>query len=95
MVLKHTMHFRVEHIFLIHRKTGLLLAHSAAPEASAQDPQLVSSMLSAIQDFVRDSFSEEAVAAGRIDTACSADLLLWSEGQTIRIPCCHVIRGNP
>lgn len=42
---------------LIHRKTGLLIEHVAAPEVTSQDLQLVSGMLSAIQEFVRDSRS--------------------------------------
>jgi hypothetical protein len=37
----------------IHRKTGLMLEHVAA-DRYHHDPQLVSGMLSAIQDFVRD-----------------------------------------
>ena len=60
VVLRHTAVFRVEHLFLVHRKTGLLLAHEAADDATTRDPQLVSAMLSAIQDFVRDSFDESA-----------------------------------
>ncbi len=94
VVLKHTMHFRVEHIFLIHRKTGLLLAHAAAPEASAQDPQLVSGMLSAIQDFVRDSFEGSRGGGGGIDTLRLGDLLLWSEEGPFAF-LAAVIRGNP
>ena len=57
VVLKHTLVFQVEHVFLIHRHTGLLISHVAAENAASQDPQIVSSMLVAIQDFVRDSFS--------------------------------------
>ena len=57
VVLKHTLVYQVEHVFLVHRHTGLLIAHVAAENAVSQDPQLVSSMLMAIQDFVRDSFS--------------------------------------
>jgi CheY-like chemotaxis protein len=48
--------YRVEQIFLIHKKTGLLLQHVMAQEAVIQDADLVSGMLTAIQDFVRDSF---------------------------------------
>src|SRR6478752_8375088 len=76
VVLKHTVVFRVEHIFLIHRKTGLLLEHVAAQNAAAQDPQMVSGMLTAIQDFVRDSFTQ-AKDGGGIDTLRLGDLLLW------------------
>src|SRR5262249_51834963 len=58
-VLNHTLVYRVDHFFLIPRHTGLLIVHAASPDATGQDPQLVSSMLAAIQDFVRDSFAEQ------------------------------------
>ncbi len=57
IVLLHTLLYRVEQAFLIHRQTGLLLLQATAPAVAAQDPQLVSGMLTAIQDFVGDSFS--------------------------------------
>jgi OOP family OmpA-OmpF porin len=56
VALLHSLVFRVEQVFLIHKKTGLPIAHAVAPEVAIQDPSLVSGMLSAIQDFVRDSF---------------------------------------
>lgn len=57
IVLANTVVYRVEQVFLIHRQTGLLLAHVAAEEAVVQDADMVSGMLSAIRDFVHDSFS--------------------------------------
>jgi outer membrane protein OmpA-like peptidoglycan-associated protein len=95
VVLKHTVEYRVEHVFLIHRETGLLLEHVAAPEATAQDPQLVSGMLTAIQDFVRDSFEgSHKHGSGGIDTLRLGDLLLWcEEGPSAFLAA--VIRGNP
>lgn len=97
VVLRHTAVFRVEHLFLIHRKTGLLLAHVAREDATTRDPQLVSAMLSAIQDFVRDSFDESAGGgtSGRsIDSLRLGDLLLWcEEGPSAFLAA--VIHGNP
>lgn len=59
IVVLRSMLYRVEQVFLIHRDSGLLLQHVEAPpvEAAAQtkDPEMVSGMLTAIQDFVRDS----------------------------------------
>jgi outer membrane protein OmpA-like peptidoglycan-associated protein len=46
----------VEQVFLMHRETGLLLQQMSNPETAAQDGDLISSMLAAIRDFVRDSF---------------------------------------
>ncbi len=95
VVLKHTVEFRVEHVFLIHRKTGLLLEHVAAPQAAAQDPQLVSGMLTAIQDFVRDSFEgATGGSGGGIDSLRLGDLLLWCEEGPFAF-LAAVIRGNP
>ena len=92
VVLKHTLVYQVEHVFLIHRHTGLLIVHVAAKEATSQDPQLVSSMLAAIQDFVRDSFA--GVRHQGLDTMQLGELRLWSE-QGPFATLVAVIRGNP
>jgi OOP family OmpA-OmpF porin len=60
VVLMHTLEYRVEQLFLIHRETGLLLLHASADPELAKDADLVSGMLTAIQDFVRDSFHAES-----------------------------------
>ena len=56
VILLHTLRFRVEQLFLIHRDTGLLLHHVASDNAIIHNQQLVSGMLTAIQTFVQDSF---------------------------------------
>lgn len=56
IVLSHTVLYRVEQVFLVHKKTGLLLHHVGIDGESMQDTDMVSSMLSAIQSFVQDSF---------------------------------------
>ncbi len=77
VVLLHTLVFRVEQIFLIHKKAGLLLQHLSSPSVGVQDPDMVSSMLSAIQDFVRDSFS--AGQGESLHTLQVGDLQVWVE----------------
>jgi outer membrane protein OmpA-like peptidoglycan-associated protein len=61
IVVLRSLLYRVEQVFLIHRNSGLLLQHVAAPPeqapADTKDPEMVSGMLTAIQDFVRDSVS--------------------------------------
>jgi OOP family OmpA-OmpF porin len=64
IVLRHALVYRVEQVFLIHRDTGLLLAHAVAPALAASDGDLISGMLTAIRDFVADSFSREREAGG-------------------------------
>ena len=59
VVLANNLVFQVEQVFLIHRETGLLLQHVLADTAISKDPDMVSGMLTAIQDFTSDSFSVE------------------------------------
>jgi OOP family OmpA-OmpF porin len=92
VVLNHTLIYQVEHAFLIHNHSGLLISHVAAEDAASQDPQLVSSMLTAIQDFVKDSF--QGAGQQGVDTLRLGDLRLWCEaGQYAMLVA--VIRGNP
>jgi outer membrane protein OmpA-like peptidoglycan-associated protein len=51
-----TFAFRVEQVFLIHRETGLLLNSVSLGLELEADADMVSSMLTAINDFVSDSF---------------------------------------
>lgn len=92
VVLKHTLVYQVEHVFLIHHHTGLLISHVAAEDAASQDPQLVSSMLVAIQDFVRDSFT--GAEQQGLDSLRLGELRLWSERGPFAT-LVAVIRGNP
>ncbi|MFZ5603421.1 MAG: OmpA family protein [Pseudomonadota bacterium] len=55
-VLLRTLQFRVEQVLLIHRDSGILLQAETAHGVEIHDPQLVSAMLTAIKDFVSDSF---------------------------------------
>jgi outer membrane protein OmpA-like peptidoglycan-associated protein len=92
VVLKHTLVYRVEHVFLIHKESGLLIEHVAADPGASRDPQLISGMLSAIQDFVRDSFAE--TAAGEVDAMRLGELAIWrSDGPHAFLAA--VIRGKP
>jgi len=92
VVLLHSLVFRVEQALLIHRETGLLIQHVAADEAVTQDADLVSGMLTAIRDFVHDSFG-----AGRgesLDAFRVGELVVWVE-QTADLVLALVIRGTP
>jgi outer membrane protein OmpA-like peptidoglycan-associated protein len=77
VVLVHSLVFRIEQIFLIHKKTGLPLAHAVAASAAMQDPSLVSGMLTAIQDFVRDSFN--AAPGESVEKLNVGELEVWVE----------------
>lgn len=56
LLLRESLPFQVLEVFLIHRESGLLLAHVSRDWQEEPDRDLVSSMLTAIRDFARDSF---------------------------------------
>jgi OOP family OmpA-OmpF porin len=56
VVIKHALVYRVEQAYLVHAETGLLLAHATEPGLKVPDADLISGMLTVIQDFVRDAF---------------------------------------
>jgi len=90
IVLFHTLLYRVEQVFLIHKSTGLLLQHITAGSIAVQDAGLVSGMLTAIQDFVHDSFGDRD---DTLETLQVGDLSVWIE-QGPHAVLAAVIRGN-
>jgi len=91
IVLMHSLLYRVEQVFLIHRETGLVLNHVVAPAVATQDPDMVAGMLSAIQQFVRDSFN-----SGRNEALGSLnfeELEVWIEESPDAV-IAAVIRGH-
>ena len=77
IVLLRTLEYRVEQVFLIHSKTGLLLQHVSATgmATGATGADMISAMLTAIQDFVHDSFKLEKTED--IDTLQIGALKVW------------------
>lgn len=92
VVLLHSLVYRVEQVFLIHRETGLLLQHVVAGSVEAQEPDMVSGMLTAIGDFVHDSFRTQGEEA--LNVVQLGELNLWVE-QGPRAIVAGVIRGTP
>ncbi|MDF5728219.1 MAG: OmpA family protein [Rhizonema sp. PD38] len=91
VVLLRTLTYRVEQVFLIHKQTGLLLQHMVGLQVTVQDPDLVSAMLTAIRDFIRDSFSIQKEDA--LQTLEFGELTIWiEEGPQAIIA--GIIRGN-
>jgi len=91
VVMLRSLVYRVEQLFLIHRKTSLSLLHVALDPAIAKDSDMVAGM-SAIQDFVRDSFAtgdDSALEEFRV-----GELQVWiAPGQYAYLAA--VIRGHP
>jgi Bacterial SH3 domain len=51
--------FRIQELFLVHRDSGILLAHLSSASSPAADRDLVGGMLTAIRDFAQDAFGGE------------------------------------
>lgn len=95
VVLYHTLVYRVERAFLFHRQTGLLLAHADAPMAKVENPDLVSGLLTAINDLGRDSF--QATDDESLIKLDYGELEVWIEGGAPPVELAYlavVIRGN-
>ncbi len=92
VVLLHTLIYQVEQVFLIHRESGLVMQQVVTKTVSADDPDLVSSMLTAIKDFVQDSFG--GTAEETLETLRVGERSVWIE-QGPHAFLAAVIRGNP
>lgn len=91
VVLLKTLRYRVEQVFLIHKETGLLLHQATAPGIQVQDADMVSAMLTAIQDFVHDSFTTPS--GDELETLEVGELTVWIERGPLAV-LAAVIRGN-
>jgi outer membrane protein OmpA-like peptidoglycan-associated protein len=92
VVLLRTLLYRVEQVFLIHRKTGLLLQHVHTGGAGVADADMVSGMLTAIRDFVQDSFGGKETEG--LDAFQVGQFTIWVEQGPLAV-LAGVIRGNP
>ena len=84
--------YHVSHIFLIHRDTGILLHEEQAKESRALEADLISSMLTAIRDFVSDSFKSSG--AGTLDEVQVGDLNILVEQGPYAVVAA-IIEGRP
>ncbi len=92
VVMLKTLLYRVEQVFLIHKETGLLLQHVAADPTDIQDADMVSAMLTAIQDFAHDSF--KSTEGATLDSFKVKELSVWIEHSSDAV-IAAVIRGTP
>ena len=91
IVLKHTLTYRIDHVFLIERDSGLVLDRESAPDLPDLDADAIAGMLTAIGEFVRDSVGSEG---GTLDSARVGEHLLWVvQGPRANLAC--FIHGVP
>jgi len=92
VVMLRSLVYRVEQLFLIHRETSLSLLHVTSDPALSKDSDMVAGMLSAIQDFARDSFATGEDSA--LEEFRVGELQVWIvPGRDAYLAA--VIRGNP
>lgn len=75
IVLLRNLSFKVQQVVLIQRETGSVLQYVAAPGEGIKEAELVSSMLTAIGDFVTDSFGTQR--SQEFEEARTNDFILW------------------
>ncbi len=91
-LLQKTLRYRIEQAYLISRENGLLVEHVHHESSKIKDSDAVSAMFTAIQDFVKESFSPDRT--GRLESADMGDFTLWAvHGPHALLVC--VIRGVP
>jgi len=79
IVLLNSVSFTVKHVFLIHKETGLLIQDYSAGDNALESADMISSMLTAVQDFVKDSFANELEKDDHLNAIRLNDLNVWIE----------------
>jgi outer membrane protein OmpA-like peptidoglycan-associated protein len=92
VVMLRSLVYRVEQVFLIHRETSLTLLHATADPATSKDSDMIAGMLSAIQDFARDSF--EVGQESMLEEFRMEEFQVWIVREQYAY-LAAVIRGNP
>jgi OOP family OmpA-OmpF porin len=92
VVLRHTLSFRVEQVFLIQNESGLLMQHVQDDLAVQGDADAISGMLTAITQFVRDAF-QAGEHEGLETVEIGAHTVLLAHGPAAYLAC--VVRGIP
>jgi len=75
IVIKHTLAYRIDHVFLIERDSGIVLDRESAPDLPELDGDAIAGMLTAIGDFVSDSVGRDG--DNTLDSARVGEHLLW------------------
>ncbi|MDR1545904.1 MAG: hypothetical protein LBU12_04185 [Deltaproteobacteria bacterium] len=92
IVFLHTLLYHVEEIYLIHAETGLVLQHLVSEGGESRDADLVAGMFTAIQEFVRDSFSG-AGGENLENLRLGERSIFLRRTEMVYLAC--VVRGNP
>ncbi len=91
-VIRRSMLYQVEQVFLIHNETGVLLHYVQSNDALNKDPDMIAGMLTAVQDFMRDSLQVED--SSNLDKLNFGDMTVTLEVGS-KVVIAFVVRGNP
>ncbi|SFN11298.1 hypothetical protein [Dokdonella immobilis] len=92
IVLRHTLRYGIDHVFLIERDSGLVLHRQSSPGLPDLDADAIAGMLTAIGEFVRDSVGRDG--GDSLEAARVGDHLLWVlDGPRVSLAC--FITGVP
>jgi outer membrane protein OmpA-like peptidoglycan-associated protein len=92
IVLKHSLRYRLDHVFLIERDSGLVLHRESSPGLPDLDADAIAGMLTAIGQFVRDSVGRDG--GDSLEAARVGEHLLWVlDGPRASLAC--FIQGVP
>ncbi len=92
IALKESIVFRVEEVFLIHRKSGILLNRVVTENSAVSDGDMVAAMLNAVQDFIKDSLNLSKRET--VDSFEVGDFVIWIEQSPFAV-LALVIQGTP
>ena len=92
VVLRETMLYAVQEVFLMQPRSGLVLASARRADTLALDQDAFSAMLTAIQGFIQDSFG--MAADERLRSAELGDRTLWTISGPSAVLAC-VVLGSP
>ena len=90
VLLLNSLEYQVEQVFLIQHETGLLISHVQSEQAIIKDPDMISGMLTAIQDFISDSFVSNQEELSSMSLGDLTVRLYQGPKATLAV----VIRGN-
>jgi len=92
VVLKHRLAYRIDHVFLIERDSGLVLQRESSPDLAPLDADAIAGMLTALGDFVGDSVGQGD--GGTLESLSVGEHLVWVvQGPRANLAC--FMRGVP
>jgi OOP family OmpA-OmpF porin len=94
IILLKGVQYNIKSVFLIHKASGLLIQEAYSNDFQFDDADMVSSMLTAVQDFVKDSFSKHIQSNDTLDTIKLNDFNVWIENGPLAYMAV-VIEGTP